>query len=237
MLMRLFEALSAGLNSTPVVALGAAFTWGILSIVLSPCHLASIPLIVGFISDRKELSPKKAFLLSLLFSLGILITIALIGLITGLLGRMLGDIGRSGNYFVGTIFVLVGLVLLEVLPMPSFGSCGSQPAYKEKGYMAAFILGLVFGVSMGPCTFAYMAPILAMVFNSGASNMIFGMFLIAAYAVGHCSVIVLAGTSTEMVQRYLNWNEGSKGAVIMKKICGILVVFGGIYLLIGGMKQ
>ena len=234
MIMRLFEALSAGLNSMPMVALGAAFIWGILSIVLSPCHLASIPLIVGFISDRKELSVKKAFLLSLLFSLGILITIALIGLVTGLLGRMLGDIGRFGNYFVGAIFILVGLVLLEILPMPSFGSCGRQPAYKEKGYMAAFILGLVFGVGLGPCTFAYMAPILAIVFNSSASNLIFGMLLITAYAIGHCSVIVFAGTSTEMVQRYLNWNESSKGAVILKKICGMLVVLGGIYLLIGG---
>jgi len=237
MIMRLFEALSAGLNSMPIISLGAAFIWGILSIVLSPCHLASIPLIVGFISDRKNTSTKMAFTLSFLFSLGILITIALIGLVTGLLGRMLGDIGQYGNYFVGTIFILVGLVLLEILPMPSFGSCGSQPAYKEKGYLAAFILGLVFGVALGPCTFAYMAPILAIVFNCSAANMILGMLLITAYAIGHCSVIVLAGTSTEMVQRYLNWNESSKGAVILKKICGILVVLGGIYLLIGGIKQ
>jgi cytochrome c-type biogenesis protein len=236
MIMKLFEALSAGLNSMPVIAIGAAFIWGILSIILSPCHLASIPLIVGFISDRKDMSIKKSFILSLLFSTGILITIALIGLVTGLLGRMLGDIGSFGNYFVGTIFILVGLVLLEILPMPSFGSCGSQPNYMEKGYLAAFILGLVFGVALGPCTFAYMAPILAVVFNYSAANMVFGMLLITAYAIGHCSVIVAAGTSTELVQRYLNWNESSKGAIIMKKICGLLVIIGGMYLIIGGKK-
>jgi len=90
MIMKLFEALSAGLNSMPVIAIGAAFIWGILSILLSPCHLSSIPLIVGFISDRKDLSTKRAFATSLLFSLGILITIAAIGLVTGLMGRMLG---------------------------------------------------------------------------------------------------------------------------------------------------
>ena len=237
MIMKLFEVLSAGLNSMPLVAIGAAFAWGILSILLSPCHLASIPLIVGFISGRKERSTKTAFILSLLFSLGILITIALIGLVTGLLGRMIGDIGSFGNYFVGGIFILVGLVLLELLPMPTFGSsCGSQPQYHEKGYLAAFILGLVFGVALGPCTFAYMAPILAIVFSLGADNLMFGMFLITAYAVGHCSVIVAAGTSTELVQRYLNWNESSKGAVIIKKICGVLVVLGGIYLIYGGAK-
>jgi cytochrome c-type biogenesis protein len=236
MIRHLFEALSAGLNSMPLIAISAAFVWGILSILLSPCHLSSIPLIVGFISDRKELSVKKAFTLSLLFSFGILINVALIGIVTGLLGRMLGDIGSFGNIFVGMIFILVGLVLLEILPMPSFGSCGSQPAYKEKGYLAAFILGLVFGVALGPCTFAYMAPILAVVFNYSAANMLFGMLLITAYAIGHCSVIVLAGTSTELVQRYLNWNERSSGTTMIKKVCGILVIIGGIYLLIGGIR-
>ena len=236
MIRHLFEALSAGLNSMPLIAISAAFVWGILSILLSPCHLSSIPLIVGFISDRKELSVKKAFTLSLLFSFGILINVALIGIVTGLLGRMLGDIGSFGNIFVGMIFILVGLVLLEILPMPSFGSCGSQPAYKEKGYLAAFILGLVFGVALGPCTFAYMAPILAVVFNYSAANMLFGMLLITAYAIGHCSVIVLAGTSTELVQRYLNWNKRSSGTTMIKKVCGILVIIGGIYLLIGGIR-
>ncbi|MFH1710193.1 MAG: cytochrome c biogenesis protein CcdA [bacterium] len=234
--MKLFEALSAGLNSMPLIALSAAFVWGILSIVLSPCHIASIPLIVGFISDRKDMTVKRSFILSLLFSTGILITIALIGLVTGLLGRMLGDIGRFGNIFVGAIFILVGSVLLEILPMPSFGSCGSQPKYNEKGYWAALVLGLVFGVALGPCTFAYMAPILAVVFNYSVSNFIFGMLLITAYAIGHCSVIVLAGTSTELVQKYLNWNERSHGSVALKKACGLLVILGGIYFIIGGIR-
>jgi cytochrome c-type biogenesis protein len=236
MILGLFEALYAGMNSIPPIAIGAAFTWGVLSILLSPCHLASIPLIVGFISDRKDMSTKKAFVLSFLFSLGILVTIAAIGLITGLLGRMLGDIGQFGNLFVGAIFILVGFLLLDIMPMPSFGACGSQPKYNEKGYLAAFIMGLVFGVALGPCTFAYMAPVLAVVFNCSAANMLFGMFLIIAYAIGHCSVIVLAGTSTELVQKYLNWNEKSHGTAILKKICGILVMIGGIYLIIGGIR-
>ena len=57
------------------------------------------------------------------------------------------------------------------------------------------------------------------------------MLLLLTYGVGHCSVIVLAGTSTEVVQRYLNWNERSRGAVILKKVCGALVLVGGLYLI------
>jgi len=64
-----------------------------------------------------------------------------------------------------------------------------------------------------------------------ATNLLYGIVLLLAYGVGHCSVIVLAGTFTEVVQRYLNWNERSKGATILKVVCGVLVMIGGIYLI------
>ena len=102
---------------------------------------------------------------------------------------------------------------------------------KRKGLLAAFILGLVFGIALGPCTFAYMAPMLGVTFKLAATSMVYGIVLLLAYGVGHCSVIVLAGTSTELVQRYLNWNEKSKGTVILKKVCGVLVLVGGLYLI------
>ena len=53
----------------------------------------------------------------------------------------------------------------------------------------------------------------------------------ARYGIGHCAVIVAAGTSTEAVQNYLNWNEKSKGVNILKRICGVLVMLGGVYLI------
>jgi len=236
MIMHLFEALSAGLNSMPLIAIGAAFVWGILSIILSPCHLSSIPLIVGFISDRKDMLAKRAFTISLLFSLGILITIAAIGLVTGLMGRMLGDIGSFGNYFVGAILIFIGLNLLELVPFPDFGGVDQSKIGSSKGLFAAFMLGLIFGIAMGPCTFAYLAPMLAIVFGMSSTRLFYGMALLLAYGIGHCSVIVFAGTFTNVVQGYLNWNERSNGTVIIKKICGVLVIIGGIYLLIGGVR-
>ena len=96
---------------------------------------------------------------------------------------------------------------------------------------AAFILGLVFGIALGPCTFAYMAPMLGVTFRVASTQLPYGIFLLLIYGVGHCSVIVFAGTCTEIVQRYMNWNEKSQGAVILKKVCGLLVLLGGIYLI------
>ena len=228
-MQELFTTLTHALDSTPLVALSAAFIWGILSIILSPCHLASIPLIVGFIDEQGRISTRRAFFISTLFAVGILITIAVIGVITAVAGRMMGDVGRYGNYFVAVIFFVVGLHLLEIIPMPWSGP--EQVGMKMRGLLAALILGLVFGIALGPCTFAFMAPILAITFKVAASSLIYGIALLFVYGIGHCSVIVAAGTSTELVQRFMNWNERSRAMVVLKRICGALVILGGLYLI------
>jgi cytochrome c-type biogenesis protein len=226
---QLFENLTHAVEGNAAIAIIASIVWGILSIILSPCHLASIPLIVGFIDQQGKITTRRAFWISFLFAGGILITIALVGAITAAAGRIMGDVGRFGNYFVAVIFFLVGLHLLDVIPMPFSGP--AKIGMKSRGLLAAFLLGLIFGIAIGPCTFAYMAPMLAVTFKVASTNISYGILLLIAYGIGHCSVIVCAGTFTEVVQHYLNWNERSKGSIILKKICGILVLAGGLYMI------
>lgn len=229
MLEKFFMVLTQAVEGSPAIAFGASFIWGILSLVLSPCHLSSIPLVVGFIDEQGRISTRRAFSIASMFSLGLFLSIAIIGLFTALAGRMMGDVGRYGNYFVAGVFFLMGLHLLGIIPMPLSGP--GQIGIKRKGIMAALILGLIFGIALGPCTFAYMAPMLSIAFQLASTQLWYGVTLLLAYAVGHCSIIVLAGTFTELVQRYLNWNEQSKGPMIVKKTCGVLVILGGIYMI------
>ena len=226
---QLFVTLTRAVEGTAIIALGASFVWGVLSIVLSPCHLGSIPLIIGFIQGQGRTTTRRAFALASFFALGILITIALIGLVTASMGRMMGDVGPWGNYLVAAIFILVGLYLLDVIQL---NLSGAQVGKKYgNGLLAALVLGLVFGIALGPCTFAYMAPMLAVAFRVSSTNLLYGALLLLAYGVGHCSVIVAAGTSTELVQNYLDWNERSRGSVIVKRVCGALVILAGLYMI------
>ena len=225
----LFTILTQAVEGSAVVAFGAAILWGILSVVLSPCHLSSIPLIVGFIGGQGKISTARAFWTATFFSTGILITIAVIGIVTSAAGRMLGDIGAWGNYLVAIVLFAVGLFLFGILPAPWSGL--GNVGMRSRGLLAALILGLVFGIALGPCTFAYMAPVLAITFHLAKTHAIQAAVMLLAYGVGHCSVIVLAGTSTELVQRYLDWNENSKGIAFLKYACGVLVILGGIYLI------
>lgn len=157
-----FIWLTEALQGAPWLALLAAAGWGVASLVLSPCHLASIPLIVGFIAERESTSLRQALGYSLLFAFGILLSIAAIGGATAAAGRMLGDLGPWSNYIVAVVLLAVGLHLLNILPLPWERGL-SLPRFKGKA--AALLLGLVFGIALGPCTFAYLAPILGIVFG------------------------------------------------------------------------
>jgi cytochrome c-type biogenesis protein len=228
MIEQIFNTLYEAMTGAVWLAVLASFGWGILSILLSPCHLSSIPLVVGFISSQGKMSIGRTFNISLVFSLGMLITIALIGAITASLGRLMGDIGGVGNYLVAGIFFLVGLYLLDIIKLS--WSTGLKKT-KTKGLLAALILGLIFGLALGPCTFAYMAPVLGVVFQTAQTNYLLAMVFLLAFGVGHCSVIVGAGTLTGKVQKYLNWSEQSKAITWIKRICGVLVLLGGVYLI------
>jgi len=225
----LFESLTTAVEGAPLVALAAALAWGILSIVLSPCHLASLPLIVGFIQGKEESSPKRAAVLATLFATGILITIAAIGAVTAAAGRLMGDVGTWGNVLVAAIFIVVGMAFLDIVPLT--WTAPSPKGMPRGGSLAAFLLGLIFGIALGPCTFAYMAPMLAVTFKVAGTNPWYGAALLACYGVGHCLVIVAAGSSAAMTQRVLDWNAGSATGKRVKQVCGVLVILGGFYML------
>jgi cytochrome c-type biogenesis protein len=61
--------------------------------------------------------------------------------------------------------------------------------------------------------------------------MLYGASLLLAYGLGHCAVIVFAGTFTEVLQHYLDWNEKSRGALVLKKLCGVLVIASGAWMI------
>ena len=230
MIEEIFTILSTALYDNFWIALLASLGWGVLSILLSPCHLSSIPLVVGYISSQGKISLKRTFYISLIFAVGILITIAAIGVITASLGRLMGDVGAIGNYLVAGIFFLVGFYLLDIIKF-DWNTAGLHQT-KSKGLLAALILGLLFGIALGPCTFAYMAPVLGIVFQTAQTSFASASMLLLAFGIGHCSVIVGAGTLSKKVQQYLNWSEESKTILWIKRICGVLVILGGVYLIL-----
>ena len=230
-MLELFERLTMALYGNPSIAIGASFLWGILSILISPCHLASIPIVVAFINEQKEISTKKAFFISLNFSLGILITLFMAGVIASFAGLLLGSFDTVLRIIVSVLLLLVGLYFLGIVPMPDLAS-GRDRRVKNRPYVSGLILGLVFGLALGPCALAFMAPILGIVMSSISTQLLYCVGLILAFILGHCGVLVLAGTFTEIVKKYLSWNVASRGTQMLRKICGVLIILGAIITII-----
>ncbi len=229
MIQQLFTFLERLSEQGTAWTAAAAFGWGILSILLSPCHLASIPLVVAYVNRGQVTHTRRAFGLSALFSLGIFLSTVAIGVITALFGRMLGDIGPWGKYLVAVVFLAFGLVLLGVISLP--WSSPNMSGKTKTGIWGAFVLGLVFGAAVGPCTFAYMAPLLVIVFDHAQSNFLYSTALVLLYSAGHCGFIVLAGTVGPRLQKFLNWDQKSHLTARIRQACGILLLVVGMYLI------
>jgi cytochrome c-type biogenesis protein len=224
------DALAGGLSAAPALALAAALGWGVASVLLSPCHLAGIPLIVGFlVSSEKAPGTGRAALLSLTFGVGVLVTIGLIGAITAALGGVVGEVGAAATYAVAAVFLVMGLELLGVIQLPELRL--RRAARTGGGAWSALLLGLAFGVALGPCTFAFLAPVLAAGFATATASPMLGVSLVLAFGVGHSAVIAGAGSSAGLVQRVLDFDARSRVLLVLRRVAGVLVLVGGVYLI------
>ena len=225
MLLTVNSWMTAG---TTLAALGC-FLWGMISVVLSPCHMASIPLIVSYVAGQdKTLKARHAANYAVVFTLGLFITIALVGIICSLLGRMLGEIGPYWTILVGAILIWVALDMLGVAWCSM--SSGLLGRFRIRGLPGAFLLGLAYGVLSGSCTFGFIAPILAII--TIQQKVVTGLIFIVLFGMGHCIPIAIAGSSTATVKRLLASSSFQEGGLWFRRCAGIGIGMLGVYFIL-----
>ncbi|MBN2585905.1 MAG: hypothetical protein JXA64_12375 [Candidatus Fermentibacteraceae bacterium] len=237
MLREIFVTLTELLYAAPALAIASALAWGILSMILSPCHLVSIPLIVGYVEKQSKCDGASPVALSTVFAVGMIVAVALTALVTGLLGRLIGDIGSFGYIVLSLAVVYAGLSIIGWVPLPVSGSnAGKHAGRVSRSKWGGFLLGLLFGAALGPCTFAFMAPVLGLILAISSERLLLAVGLGLAFAAGHGGVVVLAGSQTGRIEKLAGWSAGSRSAAVIKRVSGILVVAGGIYLLLKALR-
>ena len=226
MLETFFLTVNEWISGGAAIAALGCFLWGVISVVFSPCHLASIPLIVAYVGGQQQiLKPKQASYYSVAFSFGLFITIALIGIICALLGRMLGDIGNYWQILVGLVLVWVALGMFGVEKCSMSGSLLHR--LNVRGLLGAFILGLAYGVLSGSCTFGFIAPILAII--TIQQKVALGVLFILLFAIGHCLPIVVAGSSGAAVRGLLENSTWQGAGNWFRRGAGVVIGILGIY--------
>ncbi|MEM5788147.1 MAG: cytochrome c biogenesis protein CcdA [Syntrophobacteraceae bacterium] len=224
-LLTINDWMSGGL----LIGAAGCLLWGMVSVALSPCHMASIPLIVSYVAGQdKALRAKDAAYYAVAFSMGLFITIALVGIICSLLGRMLGEVGPYWTILVGAILIWVALDMLGVAGCSMSGSLLSR--IRLKGLIGALVLGLAYGVLSGSCTFGFIAPILAII--TIQQKIMVGVLYIVLFGIGHCIPIAVAGSSTATVRKLLASSSFHEGSQWFRKCAGAAIGILGLYFIL-----
>ena len=223
----LFNAIGDIIQNQGWLAFPGCFLGGIISSA-SPCVLAMIPLVIGYVGGYAEGSQKKAIQYSLMFTLGLTITFTILGVIAGSLGRLFGDIGGFWFYVLPPVAILLGLYLMLSDKLNLNIGLSQQFMPKRKALFGAFLIGLFFGIVASPCA----TPVLAVILTFAATkqDIAYSGGLLLAYALGHWALVLGAGISAGFAQRVLASKGISNISSYSKKIAGLILIGVGIYL-------
>ena len=229
MLEQVFLTINEWMMGGILIAALGCFLWGMVSVAFSPCHMASIPLIVSYVAGQdKALKAKDAAWYAVVFSIGLFISIAMVGIICSLLGRMLGEVGPYWTILVGAILIWVALDMWGVSRCSMSGSLMGR--IKIKGMLGAFVLGLAYGILSGSCTFGFIAPILAII--TIQQKILIGIVYIVLFGIGHCIPIAVAGSSTAKVRKLMENSSFHEGSQWFRKLAGAAIGILGFYFVI-----
>jgi cytochrome c-type biogenesis protein len=223
----LLAGLSSALEGAPVASLGAAILLGAASVLVSPCHLAGVPLVVGVVQAHRGPN-RSATTVALLFGTGVLLSFAIVGGLTVAVGRIAGDLGRFGNLLGAAVFIAFGLQLLEVVELPWFRSLTTRV---EGRTGRPTLVGFLFGASLGPCTFSFMAPALGVAVAISRTQPFRALGLLLAFALAHTAVVTAAGIFGGATERFLDSHGAVRAVSVFRKGTGVVLILAGLYFL------
>jgi cytochrome c-type biogenesis protein len=226
MIDNLLLTITGWLSAGPAVALPGAFLWGMVSVLLSPCHMASIPLLIAYVAGQHLIpTPRQAARFAILFVVGIFLTIMAVGFICAAVERMLGDVGPWWQAAVGVFLLWVAWTLFQPAKCSATGNVMAR--FQIQGAKGAFLLGLAYGVLSGVCTFGFLAPILGMITLQEARSVGIGMLVL--FGIGHCLPLVVCGIFSAQTMELLHSRIGQKMVGVMRKVAALVIAGLGAY--------
>ena len=208
----------------PLLAFGAVFLAGVLSSA-SPCVLATIPLVVGFVGGYADGDRWKAFRYSLVFIMGLSLTFTAFGAAAGLLGTMFGTLGGWWYVAAGAVAIVMGLQLFGLYEIRLPIRRDYKP--RQGGIVGSFLLGLFFGVVSSPCATPVLVVILTYVATKG--RVLYGIAMLFTYAIGHCLLMLAAGTCTGFVEAFAKTKGIVNFSLVSKRISGGIIAAVGAW--------
>jgi cytochrome c-type biogenesis protein len=231
MLEPFIENLSVYLQSSLMLSIIAAYFGGVL-VSFTPCMYPVAPITVAFIGAHSSGSKMKAFLLSLVYVIGMALTYTALGVVAALTGKLFGQIQSNPwtNFIMANIFILMGLSMLEVFALPTSVPefiARLQPRQQSKGFIGAFLVGAASGLVMGPCTAPALAVLLG--YTATTQNIPLAAALLFVFALGMGTLLIILGVFAGLIA---NLPKSGLWMTRVSHLCGWLMLGIGEYFLI-----
>ena len=219
------DILSTLISQSMWVAPLLALLAGVLT-SLTPCSLSSVPLVIGYVGGTGNNDHKKAFWLSLTFSAGSAVTFTILGIVSSLVGKLMGTSSSWWYIFLGVLMVLMALQIWEIYNfIPSTYLIAKNT---RRGYIGAFIAGILGGVFSSPCATPVLITLLAIVAERG--SLLWGILLLLLYSVGHSALVLVAGTSIGFVKSMTSSNRYGVFSKVLRIVMGSVILLIGFYM-------
>lgn len=217
----LSKLISESFYLAPFIALMA----GVLTSV-TPCALSSVPLVIGYVGGTGNNDTKRAFRLSLVFAMGTAVTFTILGTIASTLGKLMGTSSSWWYIALGILMVLMALQMWEVYNF--IPSTYVKNKKMKKGYIGAFIAGMLGGIFSSPCATPVLVVLLSIVAKEG--NIVRGILLLLLYSIGHSVLVIVAGTSMAFVTKLTSSNKYDIFSTVLKYFMGLAILIIGFYM-------
>jgi cytochrome c-type biogenesis protein len=229
MLDDFFFTVNNWMTMETAVAAGGCLFWGMISVVFSPCHMAAIPLIVSYVAGQDTgIKARHASCYACAFTVGLFITVALVGTLCTILGLMLGEIGPYWSIMIGAVLLWVGWDTFKTSQCSL--STGILRRIRIRGISGAMVLGLLYGLVSGSCTFGFLAPILAMI--TVQQKVLTGALFICIFTLGYSIPVAIAGCSAVTVKRVLESRSFHSGGLWLRRCAGTVIGLMGVYFIL-----
>lgn len=216
------NSISANIWLAPLLALVA----GIITSI-TPCALTSVPLVIGYVGGTGQRDAKKAFRLSVVFSIGMATTFTILGTVASLLGRLLISTGSWWYLVLGILMILMALQTWEIFNfIPSTHAISRST---KRGFVGAFFAGVLGGFFSSPCATPVLVVLLAIVAKEG--SLLWGVLLLLLYSLGHSFLVMIAGTSVGFVHKLSSSEKYGKASKILKMFLGLVIMLIAFYML------
>lgn len=225
MITEWLEILSTLITQKMWVAPLLALLAGVLT-SLTPCSLSSVPLVIGYVGGTGNNDTKRAFWLSLTFAAGSAVTFTILGTVASLVGKLIGTSSSWWYLLLGVLMVLMALQTWEIYNF--IPSTYLMAKNTRRGYIGAFMAGILGGVFSSPCATPVLITLLAVVAEKG--SLLWGIVLLLLYSVGHSALVIVAGTSIGFVKNMTSNNQYGPFSMVLRIVMGSVILLIAFYM-------